>query len=146
MLTKEFALQAVKDMTLGYDRSNCSFLDSRDYHRLCSFYPVEELGTFGFILNNDASPEDFKVLEWNEATVKSCLAEDLDFAFEKAINQRGISSALMCDVIHMWMWILEDPLATDSSYEPYGIPFYSKVAIKYNLPDMSEQYWKLNEE
>ena len=38
------------------------------------------------------------------------LEEDVDFGFEKALNQRGLSAPAMYIVVRMWMWILEDDL------------------------------------
>lgn len=64
------------------------------------------------------------------------LASDLEFAFEKALGQRGISASVMNDVIKMWMWVLDDEeLANCEEYAQYGLPLLKKVAVKYGLPN-----------
>lgn len=63
------------------------------------------------------------------------LASDLDFGFEKALNQRGISSGLMYEVVKMWMWVLDDDLQHFDGYAQYGLPFFKAVAIKYGFPN-----------
>lgn len=128
MLAREFVLEAVKS---GRRKSEC--LDLRDFKRLCDFFPTEEWEHFGFRLKEGAETPPVK--EWTEENIKAELAEDLEFAFEKALGQRGISSALMYQVVKMWLWILEDPLADFDDYFPYGLPLFKAVAAKYNLPD-----------
>lgn len=143
MLTQEAVLQAVKDKTIGYDRSSNEMVDGRDFSRLCVFFPLSELDTFGKKLAEETTDEEWieDMLEWTEKVIKEQLKSDLDFAFDKATDQRGISSSLMAEVINMWMWILEDDLATFMDYEPYGIPLLKRVAKKYELPDRSGEYF-----
>ncbi len=143
MLTQEAVLQAVKDKTVGYDRGSNEMLDGRDYARLCVFFPLSELETFNKKLTEETTNDEWitDIPKWTEESIKEQLKEDLDFAFDKATGQRGISSGLMAEVILMWMWILEDDLAKFEGYEPYGIPLLKRVAKKYNLPDRSDEYF-----
>jgi hypothetical protein len=67
--------------------------------------------------------------------VMGYLKRDLEFAFEKALNKRGLSARTMNSVIRMWMWILDDELADCEEYAQYGLPLLKKVAVKYNLPN-----------
>jgi hypothetical protein len=136
MKTKKEILEAVKNETL--DRDNCKFVDSRDYARLVHFFPVKDWEKFGLKLKEGAGEP--KVEEYTIDNVMEYVKRDLDFAFEKAINHRGISSSLMFDVMKMWMWILEDELADTAGYGNYGIFFYSKIAKKYDLPDRMDEY------
>jgi len=129
MLTQDAVLKAVEDGTVGYDRRTCAIIDSRDYSRLVSFFPVTEVEKFGY----KADPNSWTALPWTEEAVRRQLSEDLAFAFEKAINGRGISSSLMYGVVKMWLWILEDDLVNFSEYAPYGLPLYRAVAEKYGF-------------
>jgi hypothetical protein len=127
MLTQEQIIDAIKSGR----KSEC--LDGRDYSRLCSFFPVSEWPTFGFEPKANASPPEPSA--WTEQEVKKQLASDLDFAFEKALNKRGISAGFMNDVIKMWMWVLEDDLQHMEEYAQYGLPLLKAVALKYDLPN-----------
>lgn len=124
MRTKEQILEAIKN---GKE-SQC--MDGRDYLRLSKFFSEEDLKFFGFVLKEGAT---HKSKELTTENVKAQLKIDLDFAFEKALNKRGISSSFMYDVIKMWMWVLDDDLAEFDEYTMYGLPLYKMVAIKHGL-------------
>lgn len=128
VLTKEQVLEAVKS---GERKSNC--LDYRDFARLCNYFSPQEWPHFGFKLKEGTEPPPIK--EWTEENIKKDLEEDLAFAFEKALNKRGISASLMYEVIKMWLWILEDPLQDFEEYAYYGLPLFKAVAVKYGFPN-----------
>jgi hypothetical protein len=108
-------------------------MDGRDYSRLVDFMPLNEWSVFGCDWpHKDVQPVQIELTEEN---VKKQLARDLDFAFEKALNQRGISASCMYAVIKMWMWVLEDDLQHCVEYAQYGLPLLKKVAVKYDLPN-----------
>jgi len=123
MLTKE---EVLKQIASGRKKSEC--LDRRDFIRLCEFLKPEELHIIGLSTTSDYQPS-----EWTEENIKKVLKGDLEFAFEKALNKRGISSSLMYEVIKMWLWILEDPLVDFDEYAYYGLPLYKAVALKYGF-------------
>ena len=127
MKTKEEILEIIE----SGKQSQC--LDSRDYSRLCDFFSVEQWPILGFELKENCEPPI--VEELTEENVLKKLESDLDFAFEKALNKRGISSSFMYEVIKMWMWILDDPLQDFNEYAMYGLPLYKAVALKYNFPN-----------
>lgn len=128
MKTKEQVLKAIKS---GRE-SRCAIFDSRDYARLCEFFSVDEWPHFGFELKKvDAIPPS--PIKWTKKNILVKLKSDLGFAFEKALNRRGISSNLMYEVIKMWMWILEDELQYHDEYAMYGLPLYKAVALKYGF-------------
>ena len=131
MLTQKQVLDQVK--AGKKDRDTCAFIDGHDFLRLSAFFPVSNWKIFGFkLIKGKKAPKSKK---WTEKNIKKQLAEDLSFAFEKALNKRGISSGLMYEVIKMWLWILEDPLQESNDYAMYGLPLYKAVALKYNLPN-----------
>lgn len=121
-------LEQIKSFKGG---ENCNMIDRRDRARLAYFLPAEDWKSIGVELREGAvatAPEPF-----TEENVKQHLANDLAFAFEKALDKRGISASLMLDVVKMWLWVLDDPLADDEEYAQYGLPVLKKVAVKYGL-------------
>jgi hypothetical protein len=127
MLTQAQVIEAVKSGR-GSDT-----IDGRDYGRLASFFPVADWHMFGCSLKEGAEPPE--PTAWTEDEVKKQLADDLAFAFEKALNKRGLSASMMYSVIKMWMWVFEDELQHMEEYAQYGLPFFKAVALKYGLPN-----------
>lgn len=125
MLDRKQILEAIKA------GRKCECLDGRDYGRLCGFFPVEDWGKLGFSLEKGAKLPRTKPL--TKQNILKQLKADLEFAFEKALNQRGISSSSMYQVIKMWMWILEDPLQYFDEYALYGLPLFKATALKYGF-------------
>lgn len=109
-------------------------LDGRDLGRLAEFMTVEQLSQVGITLDPD---EKWVVQEYTRDSVLDLLKRDLAFAFEKALNQRGISAGMMFSVVKMWMWVLdehEDLINwSDDNYAQYGLPLLKAVAIRYGL-------------
>ena len=126
MKTKEQILEAVKNGRT----SEC--LDGRDYLRLAQFFPADYLEYFGFELKEGAT---FEPKNWTKENIVAQMREDVEFGFEKALNQRGISSAMMYEVVKMWLWVLEDELEHFYKYAMYGLPLFKAVALKYGFPN-----------
>lgn len=130
MLTKEQVLEQIKNKN-GYQSET---LDGRDFMRLCNFFEDEHLEVFGFEIGDSDGTR--QIIEWSESNIRDQLARDVDFAFEKALNRRGLSAGLMHSVVKMWMWVLEDHDLHDKAdemYKHYGLPFLKAVAVKYSL-------------
>ena len=107
-------------------------LDGRDLHRLMQFIPESELGDFGMELK----PEyvgTHKHIEFTRENVLAQLEKDVEFGFEKALDQRGISAGLMAEVVMMWNWILEEGLEDFDDYPMYGLPIFKATAVKYGF-------------
>lgn len=109
-------------------------IDGRDLIRLCEFIPRNELKDFGITIKGIDAVHEHK--EFTRENVLKQLKEDVEFGFEKALDKRGISSAMMYEVVKMWNWILEEGLEDFDNYEPYGLPLFSETARKYGFPDM----------
>jgi len=109
-------------------------MDGRDLHRLFVFIPEDQLKDFGLELK-DKYFGTHKELPLTKENVLERLKSDLAFAFEKALEQRGISSSFMFQVIRMWNWILEEGLDDwpDDNYAMYGLPLYKATALKYGF-------------
>lgn len=107
-------------------------LDGRDLHRLMQFIPESDLGDFGISLK----PEfigTHKHIDFTKENVLIQLEKDVEFGFKKALNQRGISSSLMAEVVQMWNWILEEGLEDFDEYPMYGLPIFKATAVKYGF-------------
>jgi hypothetical protein len=111
--------------------------DGRDVVRLASFLKPDQYARFGLALKEGADPSTIVPEPLTEENVKRHLTSDLAFAFEKALNKRGLSAGSMYSVIKMWMWVLDDPLWqwSDDSYAQYGLPLLKAVALQYGLPN-----------
>ena len=113
-------------------KSKC--LDGRDEQRLLCFLTIEEVEAKGYEFKEGLRDKHETIPLTRENVLKK-LENDLEFAFDKALNGRGISSALMHTVIQMWNWILQEGLAGDDEYENYGLPLFKKTALKYGFPN-----------
>ena len=133
MRTREQVKAAIK-AGQAPERGANSFLDARDYARLADFFPVEEWSILDIKLKEGAEPPVPE--EWTEENVKAALGRDLAFAFEKALNKRGISASLMYEVIKMWCWVLgADDIAECKNYAQYGLPVLKAAAGRFGLPN-----------
>ncbi len=134
MLTQAEVKNAVKNKTTVVGGA----IDGRDFARLTDFFPVEDWPIFGFELK-DGSTAPAQQKPWTVDAVLAELKADLEFAFEKALDKRGISASCMWAVVLMWMWVLEDPLYEQHNdgyeYAQYGLPLLKAVAVKYGLPN-----------
>ena len=110
-------------------------LDGRDLNRLAQFIPFNMLSSFGLELKEGVTEEEWNknVKEFTKENVLMQLEKDVDFGFEKALGQRGISAGLMAEVVQMWNWILEEGLEDFDEYPMYGLPIFKATAIKYGF-------------
>jgi hypothetical protein len=109
-------------------------IDGRDTSRLADFWPEEELSDLGFEVKEEAKGT-YVAKEWTRENILEELKADVAFGFEKALDQRGISSGLMFSVVQMWNWILEEGLETfsEDDYAQYGLPLFKATAVKYGF-------------
>jgi len=125
MKTREQVLEIIKSEELKSEA-----IDGRDFSRLADFFPVEDWIYLGFKPKANA---DINPIVWSKENLLIQLKRDLEFAFEKALDQRGISASCMYVVVKMWLWILEDELSECEEYAQYGLPLLKKVAVKYGF-------------
>jgi len=129
MKTLEQVISAYKSQTL----------DDRDLMRLAAFVPNDQLHLLGLEYKGEGERE---VLPFTRGNVLAQLKEDVAFAFEKALDRRGISSQLMFECVRMWNWVLEEGLEDwdSDNYAMYGLPLYKATALKYGFPDEIDGY------
>jgi hypothetical protein len=138
MLDKNVVLEAVKSDNLGYDRKVNMLLDNRDFRRLINFYTPADFEAFGYEKKPGADFSKWEQRPWTEDEFKKCLKQDVAFGYEKAMDERGLSTILMIEVVNMWLWILEDPLLEKQcelcqDKEKCGVIFLKQVAEKYGV-------------
>lgn len=109
-------------------------IDGRDRGRLAKYcYKEDALELFG-LEPTDEWPD---YVEFTKENVLKDLESDLDFAFSKALNQRGISASCMHEVILMWNDVLESGLSeehsSDSAYAQYGLPLLKETAVLFGF-------------
>jgi hypothetical protein len=122
-------MKTLEQIASGYESKT---LDGRDLGRLANFIPEEKLKDFGIELRDEYVGKH-KAKKFTRANVLKQLKDDVDFGFEKALNQRGISAGLMYEVVMMWNWILEDGLEDFDDYAQYGLPLFKATAVKYGF-------------
>lgn len=119
MKTLEYMLNEYKFETFG----------GRDKSRIMSFASLDQLERNGFKLNNESI--EWVPQEWTEENIKSQLKSDLEFAFEKALDKRGLSAGEMFYVIKMWNDILEVDIPLQ--YAQYGLPYLKATALHHGF-------------
>ena len=132
MKTWNEVMEAIRSKTL-----TCHSFDGREFSRLASYAADDELAILGYELKEGVQTRNIKT--WDFATVVQDAREDLDFAFEKARAERGLSASSMYWVMKMWNWVLNDsPIPSkddDDDYNPYGLPFLE--SFKFPVPSAS---------
>lgn len=108
-----------------------TFLDDRFGRRFCDFLTPEQAEMIGWKMGTDGVKYTPK--PWIKENILEQLKNDVEFGWEKACGERGISSSLMFDVVLKWCRILEDGLEhwDENNYDPYGKPLFKAVATKY---------------
>ena len=117
-----------------------SLLDNRDLNRLLLYLTYDEAVD---ILDSKIAigwREWHEVRSWDEQTITEHIRSSLEFAFEKALGQRSISSSLMHGVMRMWMWVIQDEKLAEGEldYRDYGLAFLYRIRDRY-FPEMRPQ-------
>lgn len=100
--------------------------DGRDAKRMLDYLPSDGWSKLGFEIKEGAKHIP---VEYTEENIIKALKGDLEFAFEKAYGQRGISASVMFNVIKMWNFCLGNELGDydDNNYCDYGLPYLRMV-------------------
>lgn len=119
-------LEYVKEHIEEFEQDD--FLDHRFTKRFLDFIPVSEWEKFGFKFTG-TNPREPK--EWNEENILAQLKRDVEFGYEKAFEEKGISSELMAMVVNAWCKILENGLNLDGYDGYYHMKQFLIVALNY---------------
>lgn len=123
-------MKTIKEILDNYKEYEV-FLDDRFGVRLCQFLTIEEMGTLGFVYNDTEKAKAHEPKEWTEENILAQLKKDVEFGWEKACDERGISANLMYEVVKSWCKVLENKFADFDCYAPYGEPLFMAVAGEY---------------
>ncbi len=110
-----------------------TFMEDRFGRRLLDFLTLEQAEKIGFEIKKEYK-KDWKVKkEWTRENILEQLKKDVEFGWEKACDERGISSSLMFDVVMSWNKVLEEGLEDfdEDNYAMYGKPLFIATAEKY---------------
>lgn len=110
-----------------------TFFDRRFTKRFLDFVPTEEYEKYGFKYTGE---EELVPKEWTEENILERLKKDVEFGYEKAVEERGISSELMAMVVNAWCKVLQNGLNLDGDDGYYHIRQFTTVAKHYG--------WELN--
>lgn len=109
------------------------WIDPRFIKRFLDFLPVSEWEQYGFRFAGEGDPPVPK--DWTEENILSQLRRDVDFGWEKCVDERGISSELMSAVVNAWCKVLENGLDLNGNDGYYHRDQFINVAKHYG--------WKL---
>lgn len=122
--------------TLDYVLANykAESYDGRDLLRILPFVTAEQAKQIGY----EFKPEYASMhqpIAFTRENILEKLKSDLAFAFEKALDQRGLSAMAMYFTIKFYNWILEEGLEdwSDDNYAMYGLPLFKATALKYGF-------------
>lgn len=105
-----------------------TFFDRRFTKRFLDFIPTEEYEKYGFEYTGE---EELVPKEWTEENILEQLKRDVEFGYEKAVDERGISSELMALVVNAWCKVLQNGLNLDGADGYYHINQFTTVAKHY---------------
>ena len=113
-------------------QNNKEVIDIRFGNRFADFIPEDRLHEIGIELKSEYKGKH-EHKPWREEEILNQLEQDVEFGFEKALDQRGISSSLMYDVVKRWNEILENNINEEinDNYAQYGLPLFKATAIHY---------------
>lgn len=135
---KPFVLPTLEEAIARFNSAGAygRAIDGRDGARLSHWLTVEQLSACGMEAKD---PSTWTVdRRWELEAVMGQVKDDVAFAFEKALDQRGISASCMHAVLKMWARILipdEDMPTGEDDYAQYGLPLCKAMAIRFGFPN-----------
>lgn len=125
-------MKTIQEILDNYNEYSTSF-DDRFGRRFTDFLTEEQAKTIGWTVTEGHTWPEPK--EWTRENILEQLKDDVAFGFEKALDQRGISSGLMFDVVLSWNKVLEEGLENwnEDNYAQYGLPLFKATAVKYGF-------------
>lgn len=86
------------------------------------------MGKYGFCYTGET---EYTPKEWSEENILEQLKKDVEFGYEKAVDERGISSELMAMVVNAWCKVLQNVLNLEGNDGHYHIKQFTTVAKHY---------------
>lgn len=125
-------MKTIQEILDNWDAWETS-LDDRFGRRFTDFLTDEQGLKIGYKM--EEGYEWPKPKAWTRENIIEQLREDVEFGFEKALCQRGISASFMFDVVLKWNRVLEEGLEDwdEDNYAQYGLPLFKATAVKYGF-------------
>ncbi len=135
-------MKTIEQVLDNYKEFSDNFIEDRFGARFTDFCTEGQAARIGWGPKEGFEWPDPK--EWTEENVIAQLKSDVEFGWEKACDERGISSSLMYEVCQAWCRVLENGFEDFDYYEPYGKPLFKAIAHKYGweLSDEYEEYYR----
>lgn len=132
-------MKKIEEIIDNYEKYE-TYLEDRFGIRFIDFLTSDQAKKIGFkIKEKYIKVHNKNIKEWNRENVLEQLKKDVKFGWEKACDERGISSSLMYHVVLSWNKVLEEGLEDwdEDNYAMYGKPLFKATAEKYgwNLDD-----------
>lgn len=89
------------------------------------------------LIKPEVRAESWTVSSRSSADVLNEMRDYIAFAWDKAMNHRGISAERSIGHYEAWVWLLGDPefQAVDwKKYRNYGAPVLREICVYFNLP------------
>ena len=105
-----------------------TFFDRRFTRRFIDFLPTSEWEKYGFRYTGE---EEYVPKEWTQENILSQLKIDVEFGYEKCVDERGISAELMAYVVNAWCKVLQNGLNLNGNDGYYHRKQFTTVAKHY---------------
>lgn len=134
-------MKTIEQVLDNYKEFSDNIIEDRFGKRFTDFLTEEQAASIGWHAKDGYDWPEPK--EWTEENVLEQLKRDVEFGWEKACDERGISAGLMYEVCQAWCKVLENGLEDFDEYGSYGKPLFKTIAHKYGweLPDEYEIYY-----
>lgn len=115
------------------------YLENRCLTRLCIFMSFKTAKELGIASDKYKTSEEWEeageTKEWNKENCLEQFKKDLNFAIEKAENERGISTSLMRDVVSMWVYVFnkEEQLNSKKYTHDYCLDYFADVNKEFDF-------------
>ena len=89
-------------------------------------------------LKDEVTSDDYTQIKKDEATIRSEIAEYMEFAWEKALGHRGLSASRSIDHMRGLLFLLGDSelldfANADDNYPQYGVPILKRICEKMGI-------------
>ena len=134
-------MKTIEQVLDNYKEFSDNIIEDRFGKRFTDFLTEEQAASIGWHAKDGYDWPEPK--EWTKENVLEQLKRDVEFGWEKACDERGISASLMYEVCQAWCKVLENGLEDFDEYGCYGKPLFKTIAHKYGweLLDEHEAYY-----
>lgn len=128
MRTQEEILERFKTADDMFDTQRGDIIAYMEFENVKPFLKEE------YVRKVESGEETWTVASVTDAKEK--ILDYLDFAYDKAKNQRGLSAARSMEHFKTWIWLEDETFYNEifpllENYTDYGIPALDKIAEHY---------------